>query len=116
MVYYTPKESFGVSLWKDINKEFDQLKHNYVFIMGNRSRINFLEDSWCGDSPLKEVFPKLYSLTGKGVKDWEVGEAQRFLSFLYFKKKKRIRWRENDLLCWKGDRNEVYTVRANMTC
>lgn len=82
----------------------------------------------CGDSPLKEVFPNLYSLTEKGVKaadvwdtstgeggwnptffrplnDWEMGDDQRFMSFLCSKKSV-----ENDLLCQIGD-----IVRPNMT-
>ena len=30
--------------------------------MGDGNRVKFWQDVWCGDCPLNEVFPELYSI------------------------------------------------------
>jgi hypothetical protein len=41
------------SIWSSIKEEFNVLKDNTVWLVGNGERINFWLDSWCGD-PLVE--------------------------------------------------------------
>ena len=36
-----PRDSHGVGLWKDIDKEVWQLKNNCSFVVGDSSRIKF---------------------------------------------------------------------------
>ena len=47
------------------------------FDLGDGHRIRFWEDTWCGDAPLSENFPSLYSIANsKGAKVvdvWEFG-------------------------------------------
>ena len=57
-----PRGSHGVGLWKTIAKEFDSLKKDYVFSLGDGRKIKFWEDSWCGSQPLCVAFPDLYSI------------------------------------------------------
>ena len=58
-----PRGCFGVGLWKDISKESKQLKQDVRFVVGDGTRISFWEDTWCGDRPLCEAFPSLFTLT-----------------------------------------------------
>ena len=51
-----------MGLWKDISRENRQLKLDNTFVLGDRSRIFFWEDCWCGEGALCETFPNLYDL------------------------------------------------------
>ena len=43
----TSRQSYGVGLWKEINKEAMQLIQDCLFEIGERSRVRFWEDVWC---------------------------------------------------------------------
>ena len=99
----SPRGSFGVGLWKDIDKEVIQIRHNCSFEVGNGRKVRFWEDVWCSEAPLCSSFPSLYEVasskgdmladlwetngTGGGwnfrferhVNDWELEQAQRFI-------------------------------------
>ena len=47
---------------KDISREARKLKQDCSFVLGNGRRVKFLEDSWCGEGTLCELFPSLYVL------------------------------------------------------
>ena len=65
----SPRGGQGFGLWKTIAREFDQLKKDHVFILGDGRKIRFWEDSWCGSQPLCIAFPCLYSIAAnKGAK------------------------------------------------
>ena len=49
-----------MGVWKEIEKEAMELK-NCRFITGDSTRVRFLEDKWCGEAPLCEIFLPLYS-------------------------------------------------------
>ena len=67
--------SYGVSMWKEIFKEAPQLKVNSSFKVGKGDRVRFWEDSWCSEVPLRDLFPRLYSLArSKEAKVMEVWE------------------------------------------
>ena len=55
--------SYGMGLWKFINKDWHRLSSHIRLIPGDGSRISFWGEVWCGSSPLLKVFPGLYSLT-----------------------------------------------------
>ena len=46
---------------KDISKEIVLMKLNYVFTLGNGSKVKFWEDIWCGENPFVILFqPCIY--------------------------------------------------------
>jgi hypothetical protein len=55
--------SYGMSLWKYIRKEWDHFSKFLEFEVGDGSRTRFWIDVWCGGLPLKDMFPKFYSIT-----------------------------------------------------
>jgi hypothetical protein len=55
---------YGVSLWKFIRQGWDHLFPFLSFKVGNGERVRFWYDVWCGDGPLKVVFPGLFSIAG----------------------------------------------------
>ena len=95
----TTRGNFGLGPLKDISKEIGLMKLNFVFAIGDGSRVRFWEDTWCGESPICDIFPNLYMVAvSKGVtvadvwdnsrghgawsprfsrpfNDWEIGEA-----------------------------------------
>ena len=52
----------GVGLWKAIRNEWLFLKSRLAYQVGNGRRVKFWKDKWCGDKPLCESFPSLYSI------------------------------------------------------
>jgi hypothetical protein len=55
-------ESHGVGLWKYICMGWSKFKCHFRFDPGVGSKISFWEDAWCGESPLKDTFPGLFSI------------------------------------------------------
>jgi hypothetical protein len=54
--------SHGWGFWKFISKDWHHFSSHIRFILGKGSRISFWEESWCGSSPLMEVYLGLYSI------------------------------------------------------
>ena len=48
--------------WKEIRKEWPLVRGNFIFSMGDRRRVRFWEDRWCGDDALSVSFPSLYAM------------------------------------------------------
>jgi hypothetical protein len=102
-----PHGSHGVGLWKNIRKGWSLFSSHSRFILGNGSRIRFWDDVWCGEMPLKEVFPGLYDIACdknssvaahlilesrsfqwdvrfiRAAHDWEVDVLTSFFTLLY---------------------------------
>jgi hypothetical protein len=53
---------YGVRVWKCIQRGWDILKQHVRFEVGNRSRVLFWQDVWCGEIPLKALFPALFTI------------------------------------------------------
>ncbi len=51
----------GCGLWKGILMGWENFAKHLEFVVGIGSRVRFWHDCWCGDLPLKEVFPFLFS-------------------------------------------------------
>ena len=54
---------YGVRLWKAIRNEGLFLNSRLAYQVGNGRRVKFGKDKWCGDEPLCESFPSLYSIS-----------------------------------------------------
>lgn len=48
---------YGVSLWKDINKEASHFTLNNSLVIGDGSRVKFWEDVCCREEPFVRCFP-----------------------------------------------------------
>ncbi|MCI03186.1 ribonuclease H protein, partial [Trifolium medium] len=62
------KPWFASLWWKDIcsigcNLNNDWFAKNVVKLLGNGTSTRFWEDNWVGNTPLKERFPRLYSMS-----------------------------------------------------
>ena len=53
------RDSFGMSLWKDITKGWEEFSARASIYMGNGSRTSFWWDIWAGDSKVKDVYPTI---------------------------------------------------------
>jgi hypothetical protein len=52
---------YGVGVSKCIRRGWDNFKQHVRYEVGNGSRILFWQDVWCGELPLKNVFPVLFT-------------------------------------------------------
>jgi hypothetical protein len=106
-----PVGTHGCSLWKGIFLGWDLFNQQVELVAGLGNRIRFWHDKWCGDAPLKALFPSLFAcstsqsasidscLLSSGVgegrswnitflrdfNDWEVDEVLAFFTFIYSK-------------------------------
>ena len=56
-----PRGTHGCSLWKGILSGWDIFHHHLKLVAGLGTRTLFWHDRWCGDIPLKVMFPMLFS-------------------------------------------------------
>ena len=115
-VWFTkePRGSFG----RDISNAARKLRQDCYFVNGDGSRVKFCFDSWCGERPLRVMFPSLYDLAGskramvvevwditigegtwnprstRSINDWEMDEVQNFINLI--SRKKLISCKETD--------------------
>ena len=54
---------YSVGLWKAIRKEWLILNGSLTYQVGSGQRERFWTDKWCGDEPLCESFPALFSIS-----------------------------------------------------
>ena len=54
--------SYGYSLWRFISKGWGRFYPHCSFEVGDGSSIFFWHDRWCGEVPLKVLFPRLFVL------------------------------------------------------
>ena len=54
--------SYGVGVWKSIQRWWDKIKQHVRFEVGDGSRVLFWHDVWCGELPLKILFLALFSI------------------------------------------------------
>jgi hypothetical protein len=109
---WTSKKPFGphrCGLWKGILSGWDFFFHHVELVAGKGDRILFWHDMWCGVTPLKTLFPMLFSCSsnksaslesmlikpveGGGCiwqfsfiwdfNDWEMDEVLNFFTFIH---------------------------------
>ena len=51
---------YGVGLWKNISWGWPSLCHYILYDIGDRSRVKFWPDYWCGETPLAVNYPELF--------------------------------------------------------
>ena len=124
--------SHGVGLWRFISRDWHRFSSHTKLIPGDGSRISFWEEVWCGNSPLKEAFPGLFSIASNKeasiadnvdllsgshqwnvsflrlLNDWEVDDLVSFHSLLFS---------HNldggvDKIWWVPDRKGKYAVKS----
>ena len=56
------RESYGMGLWKDIRKGWEEFSLRTRIHIGNGRSTRFWWDIWVGDSKLKDMFPQLFRM------------------------------------------------------
>ena len=56
------KGSYGLSLWKYIQKGWETFSNHLYMQVGNGVQIRFWHDRWCGAKPIRLTFPELFSI------------------------------------------------------
>uniref|UniRef100_A0A2N9EHM0 Reverse transcriptase domain-containing protein n=1 Tax=Fagus sylvatica TaxID=28930 RepID=A0A2N9EHM0_FAGSY len=122
---------YGVSLWKTISKGWDSLNRFISFEIGDESKVSFWHDVWCGDRPLKEMYPDLFAISCSldslvddqlrrhndtlhwdltfiwHIQDWESDSLLALLELLYANHRSGIR---EDTICWGLAKSKCFTV------
>ena len=110
------------------------MRQNCTIEVGNRHKVRFWEDVWCGETPLCSSFPSLYEVaSSKGDKvadqsevtgtrggwnfrferhfnDWELEEAQRFICIVSTKSLSPL---SVDRLRWNGAKDIMFSVKSS---
>nr|CAN74099.1 hypothetical protein VITISV_028591 [Vitis vinifera] len=119
------RESYGMGLWKDIRKGWEEFFLKTRIHIGNGRRTKFWWDMWVGDSKLKDLFPLLFRIAANNsatvadlwgrqegggggwevhfrrpFQDWELEEVNRFLGYISAVRVQE----EKDFLVWKIER------------
>jgi hypothetical protein len=98
---------YVVSLWKFIRRGWDSFSPLLSFKVGDGSSVRLWHDVWCGDSPLKRVYPGLFLIFEdrdasvavlmsfrhnslhwelnflRNIQDWELDSMTSFLEVVY---------------------------------
>jgi hypothetical protein len=54
--------SYGVGVWKCIRKGWAGFANHVRYEVGDGSKVLFWHDVWCGEQPLKNLFPELFTI------------------------------------------------------
>jgi hypothetical protein len=122
-------------LWKSISLVWEAFMEQIEFVGGVGNRIRFWYDRWCGVTPLKDLFPLLFTCsTNRNVSidsvlvrpglsssgewhisfvrdfnDWEIYVVVSFFQFLHPLLSSRER---QDIMVWKLCKNGQFDVRS----
>ena len=107
----SPKESYGVGMWKSLRSWSVLVSNHLSFVVGDGKRIKFWKDSWCGDTLLFDAYPSLFTIAcAKSAWVGEVWSAEMgggCWNHTFFRPFND--WEMDDvesLLCWIGGRRE----------
>ena len=123
----------GVGLWKFIRARWDNFYKLLMFEVGAGSLIQFWDDVWCIEQPLKLAYPELYRIAcnkeavvadfvhfrgdsvywevnfTRLVQDWELESVSSFLEVLYSAKINRY---EQDKMCCQPSPSNGFQVKS----
>ena len=119
--------------WKAIRKKWGLVCSRISFLVGNRRRVKFWKDKWCGIASLGSSFSSLFALAiskdawvkdvwnsfdpGEGgwspcfsrpLNDWKVGSVERFLLHL---DGSRVHRDDEDRMLWTKTKNGEFTMK-----
>ncbi|RVX21268.1 putative ribonuclease H protein [Vitis vinifera] len=121
----------GVGLWKAIRKRWGLFDGRVAFHLGNGQRVKFWKDKWCGDGPLCESFPSLFSMSmsknawvsevwnpvddgigwtplfARAFNDWEIDLVERLLQRI---QAFRVQREEEDRVIWTASKDGAFSV------
>ncbi|RVX16265.1 putative ribonuclease H protein [Vitis vinifera] len=122
-----------VGLWKAIRKKWGLFDGKVAFHLGNGQRVKFWKDKWCGDGPLCESFPSLFSMSmsknawvsevwnpvsdgigwtplfARAFNDWEIDLVERLLQKI---QAFRVQREEEDRVIWTASNDGAFSVRS----
>ena len=52
--------SYGVGLWKNISRGWPSFSRHILYDIGDRFRVKFWQDRWCGETSLVVSYPELF--------------------------------------------------------
>uniref|UniRef100_A0A2N9JAL9 Reverse transcriptase domain-containing protein n=1 Tax=Fagus sylvatica TaxID=28930 RepID=A0A2N9JAL9_FAGSY len=123
----------GVSLWKNIRKNWTTFSHFLNFEIGDGATVRFWTDRWCGTTSLKEAYPDLFRITRnkeawvkehlqyhnevvswvlnfiRPIQDWEEESLSSFLDLLY---SSSVKGYGLDKMCWCGAQEKGFQVKS----
>ena len=67
---------YGVRLWKNIRWGWPSLSQFILYEIGDRSKVQFWLDQWCGTTILAECYPKLFRICRN--KEASVADLMRY--------------------------------------
>jgi hypothetical protein len=124
---------YGVGVWKCIRRGWAGFANHVRFEVGDGSKVLFWHDVWCGEQPLKNIFPELFTIAcrkdvwvaetmqihngsihwhvlfTRPVQDWEVELVSRFFEMLY---SQRVRIGGEDQMCWIPSKRKFFEVKS----
>ena len=130
------EKGYSIGSWKSIRKGWGFFKSRTRFEVGKGRRIKFWQDEWCGDVPLKDSFPSLFSFAAskelwvndgqvvesgpifwnscflRHFQDWEVNNVEELLWKLYVLGRSI---RDDDKMVWKTRKRRVALVKSYST-
>lgn len=57
-----PRGPYGWSPWRGIMTQLESFKVGLAFVMGDGRCVCFWIDAWCGERPLRDVYPDIYAM------------------------------------------------------
>jgi hypothetical protein len=123
----------GVSLWKNIRKEWGTFSRFLSFEVGDGTMVRFWTDIWCGTCSLKDAYLELFRITRnkealvkehfqyhnevvswvlnfiRPIQDWEEESISSLLDLLYSSSMKGYGL---DKVCWRGSQQKGFQVKS----
>jgi hypothetical protein len=130
-----PRGTHGCSVWRGILSGWDVFHQHLQLVAGLGSQVLFWHDNWCGDVPLKVLFPVLFSCSSsqsasvascltpsnagagrmwnvtfiRDFNDWEFEEVLAFFSFIQSKIPATL---DSDFSLWKLHQHGNFDVKS----
>ena len=124
---------YSVGLWRAIRKEWLFLNGRLAYQVSTGQRVRFWMDKWCGEEPLCESFPSLFSISlsknawvsdvwnpvgdgdgwtplfARAFNDWEIELVERFLHKI---QAFRLQREEEDRVFWTTSKCGAFSIKS----